>query len=229
MSLARYLSKLAALLGSDGKVARGAINDGVVGGWKGLLYVTTNTTITAADAGKYISISSGSLSVQINTTGLNTGDRFHFNGNGGSCTLTLSSGSFVAYGITTVSSLTITNGNGMSLFWDGSNLIVENNSLNLQALTWTDVTASRALGTTYTNTTGKPIAVSVWAYSGATNGNKQISIVVGGVQIATNGHYSTTGNNYPSCYAIVPSGATYSADTNGSNVSISLSGWRELR
>lgn len=214
---------------ADANVTRAKASDGVVGGWKGLLYVNTNTTITAADAGKYISISSGSLSVQINTTGLNAGDRFHFNGNGGSCTLTLSAGSFVAYGITTVSSLVITNGNGMSLFWDGSNLIVENSSLNLEALTWTDVTASRAFGTTYTNTTGKPITVSVWAYSGATNGNKQVSIVVGGVQVATNGQYGTTGNAYPSCSAIIPSGATYSADTNGSNVSISLSGWRELR
>jgi hypothetical protein len=36
------------------------------------------------------------------------------------------------------------------------------------AASWQDVTSSRSLGTTYTNTTGHAIEVSIRTYSGAT-------------------------------------------------------------
>jgi len=214
---------------ADANVTRAKASNGVVGGWRGTLGIGSNTTLTNADAGKYINISAASLAVQINTSTLTVGDRFHFNGNGGSCTLTRTDGgNFISYGNTTVASVVVSDGNGISLFWDGGALIIENSSLNIQRQSWADVTGSRAFTVTYTNTSGKPRTVHVAAYSGATNGNKQLNGYVNGVPVALNGFYSTTGNNYPSVSFVVPAGATYGADTFGSNVSISLTKWMEL-
>ena len=90
-----------------------------------------------------------------------------------------------------------------------------------QNQTWTDVTSSRALNTTYTNNTGKPISVGVQGVS--TSASPGIYGTVGGVNL-----YSTGGtasgqvicNNF-----IVPAGATYSATT----VNLTLQRWVELR
>lgn len=75
--------------------------------------------------------------------------------------------------------------------------------------TWQDVSASRAVGTTYTNTTGRPIFVNYVSTSAVT-----VTIMIGGVSIAS--MYSPT-------TFIVPGGATYSI-TSGT-----LQKWAELR
>ena len=85
--------------------------------------------------------------------------------------------------------------------------------------TLTDVTASRAINTVYTNTTGKPIFVAI----GKTNQTSDMRLNVNGVQF---GYASGSNEDSQSktLYAIVPSGATYG--TTG------LSGfvfWSELR
>ncbi len=83
----------------------------------------------------------------------------------------------------------------------------------------TDVTASRAINTVYTNTTGKPIFVAV----GKTDQNLDMQLNVNGVQFGY-----ASGSNQDSqrktLYAIVPSGATYGT--------VGLDGfafWSELR
>jgi hypothetical protein len=82
--------------------------------------------------------------------------------------------------------------------------------------TWTDVSSSRTSGTTYTNSTGKPIMVAI-------NGNmlSGINITVGGVTICT---YSAINNSFNYQF-VVPIGATYSFTGNLS----STSSWIELR
>jgi hypothetical protein len=82
---------------------------------------------------------------------------------------------------------------------------------------------SRAIGTTYTNSTGKPImvAICVTCTSGATAQGLIINgatIYAGAVNVATNG----TG-----FALIVPNGATYVTTTNAGTLSIV--GWAELR
>ena len=77
---------------------------------------------------------------------------------------------------------------------------------------WVDVTSNRVSGTTYTNTTGKPIQV----YVNGTGAGSPI-VVVNGVQIA-----SATTNYYVPPTFIVPNGATYS-------VTVAISKWSELR
>ena len=96
-------------------------------------------------------------------------------------------------------------------------------ALNDQAFgieqTLTDVTASRAINTIYTNTTGKPIFVAI----GKTNQTSDMRLNVNGVQF---GYASGSNEDSQSktLYAIVPSGATYG--TVGSSGFVF---WSELR
>lgn len=88
--------------------------------------------------------------------------------------------------------------------------------------TWQNLTGSRAAGTTYTNTTGKPIMVAI---SNSGNPYQQFTLFVNGsaTVLSNSGgiNYSHTGP----IVAIIPSGATYSISiTTGT-----LSYWSELR
>jgi hypothetical protein len=93
---------------------------------------------------------------------------------------------------------------------------------------WTDVKASRALGTTYTNSTGKPIQLSVTI--GHPNGaNSEVSISVNSVVIGTLA--DTYGANSPAfkmgVQHIIPNGATYAISIVQGSPTIFL--WFELR
>jgi hypothetical protein len=87
--------------------------------------------------------------------------------------------------------------------------------------TWQNVTASRAFGTTYTNSTGKPIEVVIaFAYPGAGAAGQ---FTVGGVLI-TFGQVNSAYIQLASGSAIVPPGATYVFSTN-----TTINQWLELR
>lgn len=90
-----------------------------------------------------------------------------------------------------------------------------------QGQTWTDMTSSRALSTTYTNSTGKPIMVSVNTNSGQAVANG----FVNGVQIQWQANYYT-GSITSVCY-IVPPDATYQVTMSGTGGTIQK--WFELR
>lgn len=85
--------------------------------------------------------------------------------------------------------------------------------------TWQVVTGSRAFSTTYYNTTGKPIMVSVQANLGS---SETTTFVVDGVTVCNYLSNSTGGDN-PSMQIIVPSGSSYSS------TGASLRTWSELR
>lgn len=93
------------------------------------------------------------------------------------------------------------------------------NSIGTSGQAWSDVTGSRAGGTTYTNSTGKPIAVFIQGSNQPSNGNS--TIYVNGVAIGGLNNYGTSGG----CMFIVPTGGTYSISFSGS----SLLRWSELR
>jgi hypothetical protein len=91
--------------------------------------------------------------------------------------------------------------------------------------TWQDVTASRVLGTTYTNTTGKPIMVSVNVVGSPNNGSMYMT--VNGVVLGYQGVAAVASAvMYATMTAIVPPGATYSA---ASYIGGGLNLWSELR
>ena len=71
--------------------------------------------------------------------------------------------------------------------------------------TWQDVTASRSAGVTYTNTTGKPIFVSI-SSGGTDTPGPVYGFIVDGLNMA----FMFESNNFDQQHEVlVPSGATY--------------------
>lgn len=93
--------------------------------------------------------------------------------------------------------------------------------------TWQDMTGSRSLSTSYTNSTGRPIEVSVYSNTATGSGiSGSLTLTIGGVTVS----YGVMPLNasLPSTVTvagIVPPGVAYSVA--GSNMSIG--GWSELR
>ncbi|WP_236233090.1 phage tail protein [Pseudomonas tohonis] len=85
---------------------------------------------------------------------------------------------------------------------------------------WQDVTASRALNTNFTNTTGRTIAIAV-----STNGGPitSLGISVNGVQIMYGGYNSST-SAAPGSSLLIPPGAVYLVTS-----STTFNKWMELR
>ena len=90
------------------------------------------------------------------------------------------------------------------------------------AQVWQIVTGSRAIGTTYTNTSGKPISVIVGVT--LTNTSTFTTLIVSGVVTSITQGYSSGSYTYE-LSAIVPNGASYLV-TGGSPT---LYSWAELR
>jgi hypothetical protein len=87
--------------------------------------------------------------------------------------------------------------------------------------TMQSIVGSRVLGTTYYNTTGRPIFVTVGV--SATTTAASLAISVNGILAGNQGQNTTSFGIQ--CTAIVPPGASYAASSSGA----SLSGWSELR
>jgi hypothetical protein len=92
--------------------------------------------------------------------------------------------------------------------------------------TWQNVTGSRALATTYTNSTGKPIQVSVNGFGSPSGGT--FDFYINGTVVSTSGTTSlASGSSYVSFNLIIPNGNTYSCSV--ASGSSSLVSWFELR
>jgi hypothetical protein len=93
--------------------------------------------------------------------------------------------------------------------------------------TWQLVTGSRALATTYYNTTGRPITVAISTTGSVASSSSSLSITVNSVAILTQGLiYGAGGISFgPSVTFIVPSGQSYSATVTQATLTI----WAELR
>jgi hypothetical protein len=89
---------------------------------------------------------------------------------------------------------------------------------------WQNLTGSRSLGTTYTNSTGRPIEIAI-AISAAGKGNN-LTITINGVGLLTNQFNWGSGdaNNGNFMTFIIPDGHTYSV-----SVGNSIQTWAELR
>lgn len=85
--------------------------------------------------------------------------------------------------------------------------------------TWQNVTGSRALGTNYTNSTGKPITVAFSGQSSAGNG----TVYVNSVTIFSGQGRSTYYNGLPIFFIVPPGGVYQITGWDG------VSNWSELR
>lgn len=93
--------------------------------------------------------------------------------------------------------------------------------------TWQNVKASRAVGTVYTNSTGKPIVLLVTASTSANDRMNGVNIYINGVVIATSMTYGN-GAKAP-VSAVIPHGSTYKIDYPSGTVSPFIHQWFELR
>lgn len=100
--------------------------------------------------------------------------------------------------------------------WNPANFTVANATNTIgYGQTWQNVTASRAVGVTYTNNTGKPIIISIFHTVGATQ------ILVNGY---SNGIDQGASNNTSTITErVIPVGATYSV------IDTTVTKWSELR
>ena len=114
----------------------------------------------------------------------------------------------VQTGTDTTRAITPAGFNGASLGWGQS---------------WTDVTASRAKATTYTNSTGKPIMVAVTCSSSGAPSPYTVSAYVGSVIVSQ----ASTGFDADNLTWIVPNGSTYKIELSSTATTISI--WAELR
>jgi hypothetical protein len=90
--------------------------------------------------------------------------------------------------------------------------------------TWQNVASSRATGTTYTNSTGRPILVAI---SGPRPTNAGMQLTVNGITVSWTGWYSLAGGQVLGCVsAIVPAGGTYSVTGWSQDINPT---WVELR
>jgi len=103
-----------------------------LGNWVNQVTYSSNATIGAAQAGYTIAVSANAT-ISINPSGLAVGARFYIVGNGGVVTVNRSdAGNFVSYGVNTVTSISIPSGSGVSLYWDGGSIVIENYDQNMK-------------------------------------------------------------------------------------------------
>ena len=89
--------------------------------------------------------------------------------------------------------------------------------------TWQDMVASRAINVTYTNSTGRPIMVSI---SGGFTVNQYADLVIGAISVAYAGWNSfASGQVFGTVSGIVPAGGTYYVGSTG----FGSMRWAELR
>lgn len=89
--------------------------------------------------------------------------------------------------------------------------------------TWTDVSASRAFGTTYTNNTGRPIQLGIVIRTAA---SAQADFLINGVIVSR--AFAGSGTSYEQEFnRVIPNGATYRVNISAGTPTITY--WTELR
>ena len=125
----------------------------------------------------------------------------------------------------------------MTIALDGSNGITFPNAstqsvggIGAGGQTWTDVTSSRAMGTTYTNSTGRPIEVLITLDGGGPGARHDIyvnSVNIGKCYATDYYSGSAATTHYQLANFTIPNGATYSDNVGNGSASVLL--WFELR
>lgn len=82
---------------------------------------------------------------------------------------------------------------------------------------WVDVTSQRLVNTTYTNTTGKPLLISVVTRPNAPSGASSVHLIVDGKIIIGSASYGSNIYVYNGASTIVPKDKTYSFSTQQQN------------
>lgn len=134
--------------------------------------------------------------------------------------VTLKPGASGSYSMT----LPVANAAG-ALTNDGSGNMSFANGLGV-GQTWQTVTGTRALGTTYTNSTSSPIMLAIYGFSTATASNVALSVNGGTAFVVGSFGWVGAASQYQGTgVAVIPPGATYNVTMSGAN----MLAWNELR
>jgi hypothetical protein len=146
----------------------------------------------------------------------------------GDCTIQRNgSQTIYAQGRSAVTNIVLNTGASATLIYDGAAWVqaAGNNSIGY-GQSWQNLNASRAFGTTYYNTTGKPIQVVVTA-AAITAASWDVKLVVNGVTLPQGG--ATSSNSaWVQISAIIPPGASYLVSSTNATLQ-PTTGWSELR
>ena len=95
--------------------------------------------------------------------------------------------------------------------------------------TWQNVLGSRSVSTTYTNSTGRPIQLSIAGWDSRGGQSGFITVVIDGIVIGQSGAPSNSIYILPATTnPVVPSGSTYSVVSGEVGIDV-VSLWSELR
>ncbi len=185
-----------------------------------------SATLTAADFGRVARYNSGSVGTLTlpNVSVLGGSIIAVSNINIGACTIAQGGSELIyALGSMAVTSITLQKGDSVLLAATGGVWIQVAGSNGIgNGQSWLDMTASRAMATTYTNTTGKSIMVTVATISTATTSSA--FLINGAVRGSGN---SGAAGTWLAASTIVPNAATYSYIVGSGTPS--LQSWMELR
>lgn len=194
-----------------------------------------NQTVTL-DSSKvdYLVISGGgsnNITLPVAST-LKTGSKITFWSQGGTLTLNAQSGDQIFKFNGQNSTISIAGWDFITLIvLSGGQWLVEEPQSSIAVnQSWQNVVGSRALGVTYTNTTGKPIQLSVTCNSNNASG-VVMQLQINGVTMARQGTAQVaSADSRCNVTHIIPNGATYCVlSTSGSNGIVGLQLWYELR
>jgi len=175
-------------------------------------------SVAAGDIGHLIDCTTGTFTVTL-LAAATAGDGFLIGvRNSGTGVITVTDGTF---------SKTVPSGCSILITCDGAAyFMVAAYGYELgENQTWQNVSASRAIATTYTNTTGRTIAVSV-SVTDNTTGNVYLNGYINGtIMMYSNGRSSGSANLH--LYMEVPNGATYSFTLSAGTAASTT--WWELR
>jgi len=130
-------------------------------------------------------------------------------------------GTVSARTITAGQGVTVTNGDGVS-----GNPTIATAGFGA-GQTWQDVKASRALSTTYTNSTGRAIFVSVTVAWG--NASATLTLTIDGVVVQKEAGNPDSSDISLAVSAVVPAGSTYSVVQTSNTTAGVIEYWAELR
>jgi len=97
-----------------------------------------------------------------------------------------------------------------------------------QGYSWVNEKSNRAIGTTYTNTYGKPIGVSL-TVSGQNNSDDNATFQIGGVDAFDMAYMNSSAYARNGNFFIIPNGETYVLNNGTANANTSVTAWVELK
>ena len=200
----------------------------------------TSATYTNSIAGQLILWygSSGTLTMPLGST-VPAGECIAISSDNGTCTIVLQGSDQIYGGTTPYSSFVMYAGDCVIITSEGNgtwsfvvstgqySTTLKNLGIGGTAQAYTDVTASRAIGTTYTNSTNRPIHVNVEISTGASAGSYSATLTVAGNLADASGLYLYTGgtNTQLKLTGVVGIGETYVVTSSGTT----LTKWYERR